>query len=381
MRGCSRRCPGAHRATPLAGLWLLPHVSAWLERASFDSHGRRLGSCRGCCWRADAARDAVAWALAARPDGEIRLERHLALCLPIRSARRSAALLYVLLTPLIGSAGALASAAVLLLLAGLILGGRAAPGSAVPLVIAAAWSVAVSAAGQGFSAAGHGRQPRPVSLRRCDRHHPGGRAARRAAGPAHRSAPSGCLDRSDGGVRASQSIAAAAAADIPAAQGAVPRHRHRHFARRLAAVPRPRAQRGGTLRRQHRGRAPLVRRQQSRTRCSTPGSITTMRAIFLPRPHEVYDAIIGDVFHPDLAGRGLDAFRRAIRARSGAPRAAGHLRAMAGAQPIRSRHPGRSCCAASARCFRRVSCSSTACIWRWWGRAGHGPAPPPLRRT
>jgi spermidine synthase len=126
----------------LAGLWLLPHVSALLERARFDSMGAAL-----------AVQALLLIALT------LPVTLSLGAWLPVLTARFNTngtwlyaanslgaalgGLAYVILTPLIGSAGALALAAVLLLLPGLILGGARRAWAAVPLVMAAAWSVAV----------------------------------------------------------------------------------------------------------------------------------------------------------------------------------------------------------------------------------------------
>jgi spermidine synthase len=124
----------------LAGLWLLPHVSALLERARFDSMG--------------AASMAQALLLVALT---LPVTLSLGAWLPALTARFNTngtwlyacnslgaalgGLFYVILTPLIGSAGALAVAAVLLLLPGLILGRSRRAWAGVPLLMAAAWSV------------------------------------------------------------------------------------------------------------------------------------------------------------------------------------------------------------------------------------------------
>ncbi len=126
----------------LAGLWLLPHVSALLERTRFDSMGAAL---------AEQALLLVALTLP--------VTLSLGAWLPALTARFNTngawlyacnslgaalgGLSYVLLTPLIGSAGALSVAAVLLLLTGLILGRSRRAWAAAPLIMAAAWSVAV----------------------------------------------------------------------------------------------------------------------------------------------------------------------------------------------------------------------------------------------
>jgi len=126
----------------LAGLWLLPHVSALLERARFDSMG--------------AASSAQALLLVALT---LPVTLSLGAWLPALTARfhtngtwlyaanslgaALGGLIYVILTPLTGSAGALALAAVLLLLPGLILSRSRRSWAGVPLVMASAWSVAV----------------------------------------------------------------------------------------------------------------------------------------------------------------------------------------------------------------------------------------------
>ena len=126
----------------LAGLWLLPHVSTLIERARFGSMGAAL-----------AVQALLLMALT------LPVTLSLGAWLPALTARFNTngtwlyasnslgaalgGLLYVVLTPLIGSAGALALAAVLLLLPGLILGCTRRAWAGVPLVMAAAWSVAV----------------------------------------------------------------------------------------------------------------------------------------------------------------------------------------------------------------------------------------------
>ncbi len=126
----------------LAGLWLLPHVSALLERARFDSMGAALAA-------------QALWLVALT----LPVTLSLGAWLPALTASFNTngtwlyasnslgaalgGLLYVILTALIGSAGALALAAVLLLLPGLMLGRSRRAWAAVPLVMAAAWSVAV----------------------------------------------------------------------------------------------------------------------------------------------------------------------------------------------------------------------------------------------
>ncbi|MGD0494257.1 MAG: fused MFS/spermidine synthase, partial [Steroidobacteraceae bacterium] len=126
----------------LAGLWLLPHVSALLERASFDSMGAALAvqALLLVALTLPVTLSLGAWlpALTARFNTN---GTWLYACNSLGAALGG--LLYVILTPLIGSAGALALAAVLLLLPGLILGRSRRAWAGVPLVLAAAWSLAV----------------------------------------------------------------------------------------------------------------------------------------------------------------------------------------------------------------------------------------------
>ncbi len=129
-------------ACAIAGLWLLPAVSGWMERVTFGSLGAAmLGQglllcaltlpvtlCLGAWLPALTLRFSVngTWLYAANSLGAAL-----------------GGLLYVSLSPRIGSAGALALAAVLLLLPGLILGRSRRAWLGVPLILAAAWPVAV----------------------------------------------------------------------------------------------------------------------------------------------------------------------------------------------------------------------------------------------
>jgi len=126
----------------IAGLWLLPTFSGWIERTHFDSlGGAMLGE--GLLLAAltlPATLALGAWLPA--------LSREFGLSGTLLYAVNSlgaafGALLYVVLIPRIGSSGALALAAVLLLLTGLILGRSSRAWLGAPLIIAAAWSVAV----------------------------------------------------------------------------------------------------------------------------------------------------------------------------------------------------------------------------------------------
>ena len=126
----------------LVGLRLLPMVSAWLERVTFDSMAGAL-----------VVQAALVMALT------LPVTLSLGAWLPALTARFESygtwmyaanafggvfgGVLYVLLTPIIGSAGALAAAAVLLLLPGLLLGRSRRAWMGVPLVVAAAWAVAI----------------------------------------------------------------------------------------------------------------------------------------------------------------------------------------------------------------------------------------------
>jgi spermidine synthase len=124
----------------LAGLWLLPHVSALLERTSFYSLGAATmtQALLLVVLTLPVTLSLGAWlpALTARFDTN---GTWLYACNSLGAALGG--LFYVILTPLIGSAGALALAAVLLLLSGLILGRSHRAWAGVPVLMAAAWSV------------------------------------------------------------------------------------------------------------------------------------------------------------------------------------------------------------------------------------------------
>jgi spermidine synthase len=126
----------------IAGLKLLPTLSAWLEQTHFNSLAAAL-SIDGLALAAltlPVTLSLGAWlpALASRyavGAGSLYAANSL--------GAAAGALLYVALIPLIGSAGALALAAVLLLLAGLVLARARRAWLAAPLVLAAALLVAV----------------------------------------------------------------------------------------------------------------------------------------------------------------------------------------------------------------------------------------------
>jgi spermidine synthase len=126
----------------IAGLWLLPAFSGWIERTHFSSlGGAMLG--QGLMLAAltlPATLSLGAWLPA--------LSRRFGLNGTRLYAANSlgaafGGLLYVVLIPHIGSCGALALAAMLLLLTGLILGRARGAWLGVPLLFAAAWPVAV----------------------------------------------------------------------------------------------------------------------------------------------------------------------------------------------------------------------------------------------
>ena len=124
----------------LAGLWLLPHVSALLERTRFYSMGAATmtQALLLVVLTLPVTLSLGAWlpALTARFDTD---GTRLYACNSLGAALGG--LFYVILTPLIGSAGALALAAVLLLLSGLILARSYRAWAGVPVLMAAAWSV------------------------------------------------------------------------------------------------------------------------------------------------------------------------------------------------------------------------------------------------
>ena len=150
-------------------------------------------------------------------------------------------LLYVVLISRIGSAGALALAALLLLLPGLILGRSRRAWLGVPLILGAAWPVAVLPPVKDLlpqAMAGSRdlyRYEDAIAITQVVEQSDGQRVLltdlRRLR----------CLERADRGLRASQSGSPAAAAACESALGAVSRHRHRHFAGGLAAFSGPRS--------------------------------------------------------------------------------------------------------------------------------------------
>jgi spermidine synthase len=126
----------------IASLWLLPTISGWIERTNFNSLGGALLG-QGLLLAAltlPATLSLGAWLPA--------LSRRFSLNGTWLYASNSlgaalGALLYVVLIRRIGSSGALALAAVLLLLPGLILGRSRRAWLGTPLILAAAWHVAV----------------------------------------------------------------------------------------------------------------------------------------------------------------------------------------------------------------------------------------------
>jgi spermidine synthase len=125
----------------LAGLWLLPRVSGCMEQANFNSLG---GAMLGQGLLLSALTLPVTLSLGAwLPALSCRFRVNGTWLYASNSLGAAlGALLYVVLVPRIGSAGALALAAVLLLLPGLILGSSRRAWLGVPLVLAAAWVLA-----------------------------------------------------------------------------------------------------------------------------------------------------------------------------------------------------------------------------------------------
>ncbi|MGA2189753.1 MAG: fused MFS/spermidine synthase [Steroidobacteraceae bacterium] len=126
----------------IAGLWLLPKVSSFIEQASFGSLGRAM---LGQGLLLAALTLPVTLSLGAwLPALSSRFKVNGAWLYAANSLGAAlGGVLYVVMIPRIGSAGALALGAVLLLLPGLILGSSRRAWAAVPLVLAAAWSVAI----------------------------------------------------------------------------------------------------------------------------------------------------------------------------------------------------------------------------------------------
>jgi len=126
----------------IVSLWLLPAVSGWIEQANFNSLAAALLG-QGLLLAAltlPVTLSLGAWlpALSSR----FRVNgTWLYACNSLGAAL--GALLYVVLIPRIGSSGALALAAVLLLVPGLILGRSRRAWLGMPLILAAAWHVAV----------------------------------------------------------------------------------------------------------------------------------------------------------------------------------------------------------------------------------------------
>ncbi len=129
-------------ACAIAGLWLLPSVSGWMERVNFNSLG---GAMLGQGLLLSALTLPVTLSLGAWLPALSSKFRVNGTWLYAANSLGAAlgALLYVVLSPRIGSAGALALAAVLLLVPGLLLGRSRRAWLAVPLILAAACSVAV----------------------------------------------------------------------------------------------------------------------------------------------------------------------------------------------------------------------------------------------
>ncbi len=126
----------------IAGLWLLPHLSGWMERGNFNS---LAGAMLGQGLLLAALTLPVTLALGAwlpALSSEFRVNGTWLYAANSLGAALGA-LLYVMLIPLIGSCAALALAAVLLLLSGLTLGSARRAWLGLPLVLAAAWPVAV----------------------------------------------------------------------------------------------------------------------------------------------------------------------------------------------------------------------------------------------
>jgi spermidine synthase len=126
----------------IAGLWLLPAVSGFMERTNFNSLGAAM-LVQGLLLSAltlPVTLSLGAWLPAL--SCSFRLNGTWLYASNSLGAALGA-LLFVILVPRIGSSGALAVAAVLLLLPGLILGRSRRAWLGVPLVLAAAWSVAV----------------------------------------------------------------------------------------------------------------------------------------------------------------------------------------------------------------------------------------------
>ncbi len=126
----------------IAGLWLLPTVSGWMEQANFNSLG---GAMLGQGLLLSALTLPVTLSLGAWLPALSRRFSVNGTWLYAANSLGGAlgGLLYVVLSPRIGSAGALALAAVLLLLPGLVLGRSRRAWLGVPLILAAAWTVAV----------------------------------------------------------------------------------------------------------------------------------------------------------------------------------------------------------------------------------------------
>jgi spermidine synthase len=126
----------------IAGLWLLPPVSAWMEVANFNS---LAGAMVGQGLLLAALTLPVTLALGAwLPALSRQFSVNGTWLYAVNSLGAAlGALCYVVLIPFIGSCGALALAAMLLLLPGLMLGGARRAWLGVPLLLVAAWSVSV----------------------------------------------------------------------------------------------------------------------------------------------------------------------------------------------------------------------------------------------
>ena len=326
-------------ACAIAGLWLLPAVSGWMERVDFHSLGAAmLGQglllsaltlpvtlCLGAWLPALTSRFSVdgTWLYAANSSGAAL-----------------GALLYVVLSARIGSAGALALAAMLLLLPGLILVRSRRAWLGVPLMLGAAWPVAVLPPVKDLlpqAMAGSRdlyRYEDAIAISQVVEQYDGQRVLLTD------------LRRFDASTEPTAVFVQTNQARLPLLLHAKPRTvlflgigtgislaGSLPFSGPRSAAPwscppaasRPRAAGSPT----------------AIAACSSkPWSIRTMRGISSAPRHATYDVIIGDLFHPGSGRRGLAALRGAIRARARAARRGRTVRAMAGAQPVRSAHTG-----------------------------------------
>jgi len=145
LRRLATAVPLTACACTLAGLWALPHLSVWIQEQHFTSLTQALGVqalALGLCTLPTTAALGAWLPLLARTDGGGAPEDAVALyganCL---GAAGGAALTVLVAIPVVGTTASVALAAVLMLCLGLALGAPRALLLAVPLALGAAWAL------------------------------------------------------------------------------------------------------------------------------------------------------------------------------------------------------------------------------------------------